>query len=251
MLGQNEDFFASLESSQMLGFIGDDDLFDEIGLEDRHVEYARVKRFKRPRALKYEYAERAAREIGALEEGDHVDMIVSGNFIAGDFIEAYLATNNLVAEEIIITTLSLSRENVDSLKNIQIAYLAGRMGLIISDYFFANERQSGVQDIITQLAGPDFFLAVAGIHTKITLIKTTCGRHLVLGGSANLRSSLNIEQITIDNDPAIYKFHRDWMSNILNNYHVNHVMLRREALWQQVAKNAEPEKQGGVTARRN
>lgn len=78
-----------------------------------------------------------------------------------------------------------------------------------------------------------------------------CGRHLVLGGSANLRSSLNIEQITIDNDPAIYKFHRDWMSNILNNYHVNHVMLRREALWQQVAKNAEPEKQGVVTARRN
>lgn len=247
MLGQNEDLFSSLSNEQMLGFL-DDGLFDA---EDEPAQFARVKRFKRPRAVMYEWAQDAARRIGPLEEDEHVDMIVSGNFIAGDFIEAYLEANGMVADEIIISTLSLSRENVDSLKNIQQAYLTGKMGLIVSDYFFANERHDGIEDIITQLADDDFYFAVAGIHTKLTLIKTQCGQNLIMGGSANLRSSLNVEQITLDNNQALYAFHREWMSKILNEYHVKHKMLRRDALWQLVVKNAAPAKPDAVTGRQH
>lgn len=209
--------------------------FDGDDNEQISTPFARVKRFKRPRVVKYKYAEQLVKDIGIIEPGEHINAIVSGNFIAGDLIEAYLSTNNLTATEIIIATLSMSRENVDSLKNIQDYFLSGRMGLIISDFFFSHERKSGVEDIINNLSDGNFYFAVAGIHTKITLIKTECGQHIVIGGSANLRSSLNIEQITIDNCETLYKFHRDWMSNIINKYHVTHKMLRREALWQQIA----------------
>ena len=205
--------------------------------------FARVKRHKLPKCAKYKYAQDLVKQIGDIQPGEHINAIVSGNFIAGDFIEAYLIDNKMIAEEIMIATLSMSRENVDSLKNVQNHALKGPMGLIISDFFFSHERKKGIVDIIEQLSqDAPFALAVAGIHTKITLIKTTCGKHIVIGGSANLRSSMNIEQIVIDNCPIIYSFHRAWMADILNTYQATHQMLRREKLWQQVAKVEEQKK---------
>jgi hypothetical protein len=73
--------------------------------------------------------------------------------------------------------------------------------------------------------------------------------HLVIGGSANLRSSMNIEQLTLDNDETLYAFHREWMAEILNEYHVQHKMLRRDRLWQLVANHEEPKKPAEATAR--
>ena len=206
-------------------------------------QFARVKRFKRPRVCKYEYAEKLAEDIGDIEEGDSVFCIVSGNFIAGDFIEAYLQKNKLVATEILISTLSLSSNNVDSLKNIFEHYSSDdfRMGLVVSDFFFSHERrkEGGINDIIETLGDYNFTLAVAGIHTKITLIKTVCGKHIVISGSANLRSSLNVEQITIDNSKTLYDFNRKWIADILNDYQATHKFLRRGNLWQLVANQGE------------
>ena len=229
-------------------FDDDDDAIDpDMFLADETQEaspFARVRRHYPPRCVKYERAQELAKAVGPIEAGEHINAIVSGNFIAGDFIEAYLFENDLMAEEILIATLSLSRENVDSLKNIQDYRLSGRMGLIVSDFFFSHERKTGIEDVIKHLSRDDgaFTLAVAGVHTKITLIKTQCGCHLVMGGSANLRSSLNIEQITLDNCQIQYAFHREWMAKILNDYQATHKMLRRDSLWQTVHKPEEHEK---------
>lgn len=217
----------------------DMDMFEDDENKPVASKFARVKRFKRPSCVKYKYAQDLVKDIGIIEEGEHINAIVSGNFIAGDLIEAYLFDNNLEAEEILISTLSMSRENVDSLKNIQDFRLNGVMGLVISDFYFSHERKSGIEDIANELGNGQFALAVAGIHTKITLIKTVCGQHIIIGGSANLRSSMNIEQITIDNCPVLYAFHREWIAGILNQYQATHQMLRREKLWQQVTQDQE------------
>lgn len=232
-----------------LNFEEFEDVFDQdmfLGAAQAPSPFARIKRHYPPRCVKYERAQELVKAIGQIQEGEHINAIVSGNFIAGDLIEAYLFENDLITEEILITTLSLSRENVDSLKNIQDYRLAGRMGLIVSDFFFAHERRTGIEDLITQLATVPgrFTLAVAGVHTKITLIKTQCGQHLVIGGSANLRSSLNIEQITLDNCQIQYAFHREWMATILNDYQATHHLLRRNELWQAVHKPEAPAKTG-------
>jgi hypothetical protein len=205
-------------------------------------DFVKITRYQRPKAVKYELAQELAQKIGKLQTGEHVNAIVSGDFIAGDFIEAYLFENDLIADEIIISTLSMSSQNVDSLKTVQEYKLSetGRIGLIISDYFFAHERKDGIEDIVKHLGDGPFTLAVAGIHTKITLIRTTCGMNLVIGGSANLRSSMNIEQITLDNCPIQYAFHRKWMANILNTYQASHKLLRRNQLWQLVQKAEAP-----------
>lgn len=215
-----------------------DDVFQAQGSAKIKTTLAKVKRYPQPKTVKYQYAVDLAKDVGVLNEGECTYAIVSGNFISGDFLEAYLFENDLIVDEIIITTLSMSRENVDSLKNIMDFRLNGKMGLIVSDYFFAHERSQGIKDIVEQLGGDGFTLAVAGLHTKITLIKTQCGKHIVISGSSNLRSSLNIEQITIDCNRDLYYFNREWMAVILNSYQATHKMLRRNELWQQVAKGA-------------
>lgn len=212
--------------------------------KDEQKNFVRVKRHKKPTICKYKNATNLVDSIGKIEEGEHINAIVSGNFIAGDLIEAYIERNKLTVSELIISTFSLSRENVDSLKNVAEFMVADdyKIGLIVSDFFFSHERQKGIVDIVENLGKYNFALGVAGVHTKITIIKTTCGQHIVIGGSANLRSSLNIEQITIDNCKLLYEFHREWMAKILNEYQATNKMLRREKLWLQVANQEEQKK---------
>ena len=40
---------------------------------------------------------------------------------------------------------------------------------------------------------------------------------LVLEGSANLRSSDNLEQMTIFNEQAVHDFHAEWIDHVLAN----------------------------------
>lgn len=51
-------------------------------------------------------------------------------------------------------------------------------------------------------------------HCKVICLPTDSGHHFVIEGSANLRSSDNLEQIVITNDPATLAFHRQWMADL-------------------------------------
>ena len=195
-----------------------------------------IKRYPRPRCVRYEYAADLAKNTPDLEDGDAMYAIVSGNFIFGDYIEALLVEKNLFAEEIFIATLSLGQENVDSLVNIRSGGFVDRMALIVSDYWYAHERrrEGGVPCIVENLGGKDFTFAAAGLHTKVTLIKTRCGKYLVLHGSANLRSSRNIEQMCVENSQALYEFNREWMEKILSKFTATGKSLRATHLWKEV-----------------
>jgi hypothetical protein len=199
-------------------------------------QFARVKRFKRPRLVAYEYAEALADDVGMIDEDETIYAILSGNFIAGDFIEAYLVRHNLFADELLIATLSMSKANVDSLKNLQTGGFVASLDLLVSDYFFSHERRNITEYLIQELATDNFRFAAAGLHTKITLIKTE-ERYLVLTGSANLRSSGNLEQLTILNNKAIFEFNKRWMCDLMETYQVDHERLRGNKLWLQVQKS--------------
>lgn len=208
------------------------------------TEISVIKRYPRPKTVKYERAVDLVKEMPSLQEGEALYAIVSGNFIFGDFIEAFMVENNYLAEEILIATLSLGQENVDSLKNIQSGGYVKKMGLIVSDYWYAHERrrEGGVPYIVENLGGDEGFrFAAAGLHTKVTIVKTECGKHFILHGSANLRSSRNIEQFCIENNEELYKFNSAWMEKILCNFTATKKSTRGERLWQTVM---EPIKKG-------
>ena len=197
----------------------------------RIVKPPRVKEITE-RMLKYEYAEQLAENI-SIEKNSRQFVIVSGNFIAGDFIEALIVRNNWHVKKLTISTLSLHNGNVDSLKNLIVGDYVDELNVIVSAYFYAHERNSLVKYIYEELDINDKFqFAAAGTHCKITNIQTHCGLYITIHGNSNLRSSGNIENIMIEESEILYKFNQDMFDTILNKYKTINKPIRRTKLWQ-------------------
>lgn len=181
----------------ILGDIGNFELPDiDLGLVDfLPADETEETRYTMPKVVPmkedfvmYDNAQKMAREL-RLGFGERFDAFVSGSFIFGDFIEAYLTTQHACARKMTISTLSMSQNNVDSLHTLMDKGYVEELNLIVSVYFWGNERGSLIPYIYRRLdMGDRFQLAVAEVHTKTAHFETLGGRKVVMHGSANLRS---------------------------------------------------------------
>lgn len=182
--------------------------------------------------IKYDNAARLAEEIGPLPMDFRAFVILDGKFIFGDFLEALIVKNNWVCEELTISTLSMSQENIDSLANLVNGGFLKQLNLIISHFYFANERAGLMPYLYEQLDVLDILqVAVASVHTKIAMIRTACGKKITIHGSANLRTSSNIEQIVIEHSPSLFDFCAEVHHNIIEAHKTINKPVRRTALW--------------------
>ena len=184
----------------------------------------------------YRNAEKFAKEIG-LEPGVRVHSIVSGDFIFGDFLEAICVVHNLHVKRMTISTLSYSQDNVDSLANLLDGDFVDEMDLITSVYFWGNERRKGglIDYTYQQLdKGDRFQLAVCDSHCKYALLDLHDGRKLTIHGSANLRSSGCMEQVTIEDGEELFSFLLGASERILEKYKTIDKPLRRVGTWRAI-----------------
>jgi hypothetical protein len=217
---ENEDLkdfdFGNIELPEV-----DLSMFDLIGENEAPEEsrYTKPKIYPmKQEFITYDNAEKLAREL-TVNKGERADVFVSGSFIFGDFLEAYIVQRNAKCLKMTVTTLSLSQENVDSLYNLVGKNYVDELNLIVSAYFFAHERHSLIPYIYEKLdIDNKFQLAVASIHTKTAQFETLGGRKIVIHGSANLRSSANIEQFTIEENEELYTFYDEHFGNIIARY---------------------------------
>jgi len=169
-------------------------------------------------AVKYNRAKDLVRDLlPAIVAGERIDAVVSGNFIFGDFFEAFAVQANIKIDRLAVSTLAMSQENVDSLHNLLVGGYLAKLDLLVSDYFWSHNRASapyiyGQLDIEGR-----FQLAVAGVHAKVALIETE-GRKIVLTGSANLRSARCIEVFTIETNADLFDFHANWIDRLMASY---------------------------------
>jgi hypothetical protein len=185
--------------------------------------------------VKYANAERLAQEIGDLPLNFRAFVLLDGKFIFGDFIEALIVRNNWLCEELTISTLSMSQENVDSLANLVSGNYLKQLNLIVSHYYFANERAGLMPYLYEKLdVGDVLQVAVASVHTKIAMIRTACGKKITIHGSANLRTSSNIEQIVIEHTPSLFDFSAEVHHSIIEAHKTINKPVRRVALWSAV-----------------
>ena len=120
-----------------------------------------------------------------LDFGARYDVFVSGSFIFGDFLEAFIMGNNAKCKKMTISTLSLNQNNVDSLYNLLAGNYIDELNLIVSVYFWGNEIRSLIPYMYRKLDfGNKFQLSVASIHTKTAQFETLGGRKVVIHGSA-------------------------------------------------------------------
>lgn len=196
-------------------------------------------RYMRPRVYdsvgkkcSYERAEDFVEGI-RLHEGFRMFAFVSGNFIFGDLIEAMVDRGIVEPKRITIQTLSMSQENVDSLANVlDMSPGLESLRIILSDYFYGHERRSLVPYIYKTLDRDELLdVAFASVHTKIVTMETTRGNKLVIDGSANLRSSYNVEQLRLECDAGLHDFVESMADRVFAAYQtINHESPRHRSV---------------------
>lgn len=222
------------------------DGFDVVGEGDGiRTQHISKPKYCIPQKVTYEHARDFARDL-TLEKGMSCFAFVSGNFIFGDFIEALVELGKMRVRSMTIQTLSMSQDNIDSIVNIIDMCGTERVTVVLSDYWFSHERGGLVPYLHRELveAGVEARIAYASCHTKIFNIETWSGNKLTVHGSANLRSSRNIEQLQIDQCDELYDFVEDFTQRIVDKYSVLNEgakrpkSLRGEKLWQAVTMEA-------------
>jgi len=184
--------------------------------------------------LKYKNAELLANDIN-FNENNRYFVIIDGSFFFGDFIEAFIVKHNIHVKKMTISTLSMNKNNVDSLANLINGNYIQELNLVLSDYFYGHEKHDLIPYIYETLDIENKFqLSFAGTHCKICIFETVNGRKFVFHGSANLRSSSNIEQIMLEESVGLYDFMDEIQNNILEEYKTINKSLRGKKLWEKV-----------------
>ena len=161
-----------------------------------------VKKFIRP--------ENARQILDHLPEpGDCTHAVVRGDFVLCEIVPAIIG--DTPAELVAIATLGMSKANAIQLADLRSRGLIEHLRVIVSHYFAGVDKTGTFADVC-QILG-DNAPKVCRNHSKVILIQQP-GRHFVIAGSANLRSSDNIEQFSIWNDPEVFAFHLEWMNEI-------------------------------------
>jgi len=198
------------------------------------------------RCVKYNNAEQLAKDI-EIGECSRSHALLSGNFIAGDFIEALFTEKNIHTACLSVSTLSLSDNNIDSFRNLMDGGYIDNLDFVISDYFHGHEKhKAGLVPYMLDRMDIDnrFQLAVAQSHTKVAIFETDEGYKFVIHGSANLRSSACVEQITIEENPVLYDFYKSYHDAILTEYSIIKKSLLRNQLWATIS--ASPVLRNGI-----
>lgn len=225
------EFDFNIDFDEDSGSIFDIDIFgdNEISFEEnRYIKPPKTK----PKFINYEYAKELAKNL-KIEKDCNYFAIVSGNFILGDIFEAIATQQNIQYKKLTISTLSMSHDNVDSLKNLMMFDYCIELNLIVSDYFYSHERNNIIKYIYQELDYKDRFqLAVAGTHTKIASFETHTGLKCIVHGSGNLRSSRSVEQIHIQEDEILYNFVDEFNNKIISKYATIQKGIRASKLWE-------------------
>lgn len=185
------------------------------------------------RFLKYKNAEELV-EYMDFKENKRYFVFVDGSFFFGDFIEAFIVKKNVHVKKMTISTLSLNQENIDSLANLINGGFVDELNLIVSHYFYAHNRDSIKYIYDTLDIDGKFQLSVAGSHCKICCFETVNNRKFVVHGSANMRSSSNIEQIMFEENNDLYDFTDEVQSSIVDTYKTINKEVRYNKLWNAV-----------------
>ena len=191
-----------------------------IGGDDINSRHTKPKSYSgiKTKNVKYNNALKLAKDT-RIEANEKINCLVSGNFVFGDFIEAYFVEHQIHTERLVLSTLSMNQNNIDSLKTLMLKGYVDKLDIVISRYFYGLEKWALIPYLYKELDFDNRFqLAVASVHTKVMLAKTLGSKHLVITGSANLRSSMNIETFTIEDDKETYDFHLDYHDKIIDKY---------------------------------
>lgn len=217
-----------------LNFNMDLDVFSDIEIDQEiNMRVFNAPKVRRPENfVKSKNAVDMATRI-TLEKDCRIYAIIDGNFVFFDLVFEIIKKYRCKLNKLSISTLSLSDDNINALSILIEDGYVNKLDLIVSDYFYSHEKHNLVKYIYEQLDQNDdvFQFASASTHCKIITFITENGTKFVIHGSANLRSSSNLEQILIEQSDAVYDFFTEMHDNIIDTYKTIDKSVRRTKLW--------------------
>lgn len=153
------------------------------------------------------------------EPGDLVHAITCGDFVMGDCLGRFCDLRGCPSR-LTISTLSLSVKNAEMFSRILEKNPSLEFELLLSHYFQSTNGDvfTAVERLISEKFPDRARVGVNRSHAKIFLFDYKDDRrNWVIESSANLRSSNNMEQMTISNDRGLLDFHREWICEMLKN----------------------------------
>lgn len=154
------------------------------------------------------------------EEGETTHCILRGDFVLADLLPYLLEDRH--CPHLRIATLGMSEENAKLLAELHQRGKVGRITLVLSHYFEQVNKSTVYFECRRILEGFADFVVMRS-HAKVICLPRAMDEAgmvrdwLVLEGSANLRSSDNLEQMTIFNDRDVHDFHAEWIDHVRDN----------------------------------
>lgn len=180
-----------------------------------HVHRAKADQARRRRGIKALIRPENARAVLAhlpIGEDDRTHCILRGDFVLCDVIPAIIAARGR-CPHLRVATLGCSIANADTLAALVASGEVGSLTIVVSHYFQQVDKATVFRAVKARLAGIAC-LAVTRSHAKVICLPTARGDHFVVEGSANLRSSDNLEQMAITNDRVTHDFHAAWLDQL-------------------------------------
>jgi hypothetical protein len=160
--------------------------------------------------------ENAAAVVAHLPAGpeERTHALLRGDFVLCDMIPAIIAETGPL-DHVRIATLGMSAANAAQLARLVRAGQIQRLTLVVSHYFQQVDRTTVFAAVCDELAPLGAMPIVTRNHAKVILLPALRHPHrLVIEGSANLRSSDNLEQVVIFNDQDTHDFHATWIDDL-------------------------------------
>lgn len=171
-------------------------------------------------AVSYENAVTLAKAID-IKKGETIYINLTGKFIFGDFIGAFIQENDLSVKELTIVSLAGNFEIYGLLVALLERGWVEKLNLVLSEYTIAMDKKHSPKAIeflksSLQKYKGRFELHTGRVHAKLVLIETIKGGKVTMHGSANLRSSQSIEQLIIQENKELYDFNYKFYQSLKN-----------------------------------
>ena len=147
-----------------------------------------------------------------LGDGDRTHCVLRGDFVLCDLIPLIIEDRGR-CDHLRIATLGMSAGNADTLARLVESGRVGKLTIVVSHYFQQVDKTTTFHQVSTRLRDRAR-LVITRSHAKVILLPTKRGDHFSIEGSANLRSSDNLEQMAIVNDAETHDFHAGWIDQL-------------------------------------
>jgi hypothetical protein len=147
-------------------------------------------------------------------EGESLHGVISGRYALWELVPAIIERTGDTIDELHLVTLSYGKQNAAELIGLLDGGQVKRCSLLVS-YFFKAQNRHLYDTLVPHLLDRGHRVLAMRTHAKVTLARMASGVCYAIESSANLRSCKNVEQFVMTRDADLYRFHRQWVEELL------------------------------------